>query len=151
MLTRRPVTEADIPFLLRLRHETMDAHLAASGAVSSEAEHWARLRYRFECAELLVEEGLPVGLLKVARDAADWQIIQIQLAPSLQGRGLGRALLEEVIADAARANAALRLSVLKANPARRLYERLGFEVVGESDFDYQMKFAPDNSSAAITD
>jgi len=95
--------------------------------------------YRFECAELLLQDGVPAGLLKVARDGSDWQIIQIQLIPELQGRGLGAELLSEVIAEAVAAEATLRLSVLKANPARALYERLGFVVEGESDNQYNMR------------
>lgn len=34
--------------------------------------------------------------------------------------------------------AAVHLSVLKANPARRLYERFGFRIVGENDQAYEM-------------
>jgi len=139
VLGRRQAAEADIPFLLGLRRKTMDRHLSASGASTSEADHLSRLMYRFECAELLLQDGVPAGLLKVARDGSDWQIIQIQLIPELQGRGLGAELLSEVIAEADAAEATLRLTVLKANPARALYERLGFVVEGESDNQYNMR------------
>lgn len=138
-LSRRAATEEDIPFLLGLRRKTMDRHLQASGASTSEADHQSRLMYRFECAELLLQGDVPVGLLKVARDGLDWQLIQIQLIPELQGRGLGAELLSEVIAEADAAGATLRLTVLKANPARALYERFGFVVEGESEYQYNMR------------
>ena len=138
-LTRRQAEESDVPFLLRLRRESMDRHLQASGASTSEADHLARLRYRFECAEVLLDDGNPVGLLKVSRDAKDWKVIQIQLAPSHQGQGLGAKLLRQVIAEAVAAGASLTLSVLKANPARSLYERLGFVVESESEHEYNMR------------
>ena len=36
--------------------------------------------------------------------------------------------------------APVRLSVLRANPARRLYERLGFRIVGENGHGYDMQY-----------
>jgi ribosomal protein S18 acetylase RimI-like enzyme len=48
-------------------------------------------------------------------------------------------LLQELLADAARAQVAVELSVLKANPARLLYERLGFKLIGEDEYEYRMR------------
>lgn len=71
-------------------------------------------------------------MLKLDRDETPWHLMQIQLAPSLQGRGLETQLLDEIIREARSARASIRLGVLKVNPARRLYERLGFVVVRET-------------------
>ena len=138
-LERRPATQDDLPWLLRLRRTTMDPHLAATGASTDEAQHRERLMYRFDCAQVLLDGGRPVGLLKLCRDGSEWHLVQIQLVPELQGRGVGGALLREVIDEARAANAAITLAVLKANPARILYERLGFVTEGESEFQYEMK------------
>jgi len=141
-LQRRPATEADIPFLLSLRRATMDGHLAASGASITDESHLLRLMYQFGCAEILLGDGEPVGLLKVRRSPDEWEIVQIQLSSDLQGQGLGRSLLEEVLAGADAAHVEVKLSVLKANPARRLYEKLGFALVGEDAHEYFMRRAP---------
>ena len=138
-LSRRRATEADIPFLLALRQATMDAHLAASGIAIDDASRRMRVMDAFDCAELLLADDVPMGLLKLRRSPHEWEIAQIQLAPALQGRGIGRSLLLEVLADAARAGASVRLSVLKANPAKRLYEELGFEVFGEDAHEFHMR------------
>ena len=138
-LTRRQAAESDVPFLMRLRRESMDEHLSATGASTSESDHLARLRYRFDCAEVLLQDAKPVGLLKVSRDGQDWKVIQIQLLSELQGQGLGAKLLKQVITEAVAAGASLTLSVLKANPARSLYERLGFVVESESEYEYNMR------------
>jgi ribosomal protein S18 acetylase RimI-like enzyme len=143
LLTRRPATADDERFLLGLRHATMDRHLIASGLTPSEEEHLRRVRVRFDCAEIVLVDGEPAGLLKVAREGARWDLIQIQFAPAFQGRGLGTRLLEDVVAEARGAGAALVLDVLKVNPARRLYERLGFVIVGESEHSFDMQLAPD--------
>lgn len=138
-ILKRPACEADLPYLLWLRRETMDRHLLASGETPTEDYHRQRLHYRYDCAEVLLLEDRPVGLLKLARDPGCWEIIQIQLDPSLQGRGLGRKLLEQVIAEARAAGVGLELKVLTANPARRLYEQLGFEVLGTVGSEVRMR------------
>lgn len=140
-IDRRKARDSDIPFLLALRQETMQAHLAASGASTSSEHHRARVMHAFEYAEILLLDGAPAGLLKLRRGPGAWEIIQLQLAPALQGKGVGRQLLEYIISEASAAGAGLRLSVLKANPARRLYERLGFTVVGEDDHEFHMQRA----------
>lgn len=134
----RPATHDDIPFLLALRQQTMDAHLLASGVDISDVYHLERVTYRLDCAQILMENGLPVGLLKVDRGPNEWEILQIQLVPGMQGAGAGRLILEDVISEAASARVGVRLSVLKANPARRLYASLGFKMVGESTHEYLM-------------
>jgi ribosomal protein S18 acetylase RimI-like enzyme len=74
----------------------------------------------------------------VVRQARQWQLVQIQLMPSLQGQDVGTMLLQSLIAEARGAGASLRLSVLKANPAKRLYEPLGFAVISQSESAYEM-------------
>ncbi|MGJ7526831.1 N-acetyltransferase family protein [Variovorax sp. GB1P17] len=141
-LQRRRATPEDIPFLLDLRQRTMNGHMIASGGEVSDAHHMARLMHRFECAEVLLHEGAPVGLLKVSRDPHEWVVIQIQLASGYQGGGIGTGLLAEVIEQAAREGVDLTLSVLKANPAKSLYERFGFVVERESELSYEMRRKP---------
>jgi ribosomal protein S18 acetylase RimI-like enzyme len=119
----------------------MDAHLVASGGSTTDESHLARLMYHFDCSEVLISNDEPVGLLKVRRSPKEWEIVQIQLSGRLQGQGIGSALLTEVLADAAGAQVDIKLSVLKANPARHLYERFGFELIGENVHEYLMRRA----------
>jgi len=60
--------------------------------------------------------------------------LSIGVVPTQRGRGIGLLLLEALI-EAARAQRyqALSLSVEPDNPARRLYERHGFQVTGTVD------------------
>ena len=139
-LTFRPATETDIPFLLELRRQTMSEHLRASGVEPSESERCERVLAKFECAEIILLAGSPVGLLKVVRSSDDWHLEQIQIVPEQQGKGFGTTILEKLLADAVQARVAVSLSVLKTNPARQLYERLGFRIVGHNDRAYEMEF-----------
>jgi ribosomal protein S18 acetylase RimI-like enzyme len=55
--------------------------------------------------------------------------LTIALAPDFRGQGIGTQLLQTLLEAAATRFRAVSLSVEKSNPARRLYERFGFEIV----------------------
>lgn len=61
-----------------------------------------------------------------------WHCNGLAVDPAARTRGVGRALMEAVIAEArARGGRRFTLRVFAPNePARRLYERLGFEIEG---------------------
>lgn len=140
-LQRRTATEADVPALLALREATMRAHMLNSGADVSPDSMRERLLHGYRHAQVLLHDGRIVGLLKLDRSGEDYVVMQIQLAPELQGRGLGETLLREYIAEARTAGRDVTLHVLKANPARGLYVRLGFVVEGEDEQEYHMRLA----------
>jgi ribosomal protein S18 acetylase RimI-like enzyme len=139
-LSLRPAVEADIPFLLQLREATMTRHFEASGKSVTLEEHRARVLYRYENAQVIERGGEPVGLFKVTRDGNEWHLVQIQLTQELQGQGIGRALLSELMTQAHAAGASLTLRVLHQNPARHLYEQLGFKVFEVGQHDFGMRF-----------
>jgi GNAT superfamily N-acetyltransferase len=137
-LSFRPAVEDDVPFLLLLRERTIVPHQVASGVVPSAEERQHKVRADFDVAQIILLAGEPIGLLKVARHGAMWHLMQIQLAPERQGAGWGTQVIHGVIADARRAGASLKLNVLRANPARHLYERLGFVVSQEGPHFHEM-------------
>ncbi len=61
---------------------------------------------------------------------------------NVRGAGIGEAVLRLVLAEAEEANVAVSLSVMHHNPARRLYERLGFEYAGETPSDVKLLWRP---------
>jgi len=137
-----PATEADLPALLALRKQTMDPHLRAADLPVDDACHMLRVRYQWEHARLIMLEGQWAGLFKAYRDAACWQLVQLQIAPPFQGRGLGARVLAGMLAQADAQALPACLSVLKPNPARHLYERCGFRIVGEEGQEYLMRREP---------
>jgi ribosomal protein S18 acetylase RimI-like enzyme len=138
MISLRAATEQDIDFLLDLRLETMGEHFIAAGINQTNDYHRQRVLIRFECARIVLYQNQPIGLFKFTQDELDWDIIQIQIKPAFQGKGIGGRLLEQVIAEAQKAGASLKLSVFKKNPARHLYERFGFAIVAETDDAFEM-------------
>ncbi|WP_211466717.1 GNAT family N-acetyltransferase [Collimonas silvisoli] len=138
----RTATKADIPFLVALRHATMNEHLARANAARDEASQLARVLVQFEHARIVSVNGRDIGLLKAYKEPARWYIRQIQIAPEFQGQGIGRAIIADILAQASHDNLPTALKVLSGNPARRLYETLGFKEIGREDVDYLMLCPP---------
>ena len=86
-------------------------------------------------------DNKPVGLLKVSRNQDTIYIIQLQIDPGLQGKGIGKSILEEILEEAENHQKTVTLSVLKTNKARHLYSSLGFMIIDENEHSYFMEFS----------
>ena len=75
------------------------------------------------------------------------RIIDVSLVPEYRRQGIGSTLLRRVLADASVAGVPVRLSVDMANPARHLYERLGFVVTDTSSVYLSLEWRPSSTSA----
>ncbi|MDR6762037.1 ribosomal protein S18 acetylase RimI-like enzyme [Flavobacterium sp. 2755] len=139
-LLYRKALETDIEYLLQLRKETMSEHLINSGIISNDEDQLLRINYLFDQAKIVMLNNQNVGLLKLDEKENRIEIVQIQIDPKFQKKGLGQQIIEEVIKNALAEKKELVLSVLKANPAKELYERLGFKIIGEDEFSFMMLF-----------
>jgi len=127
----RAAADADTAFLLTLRQLAMGPHRLAAGIVETDDQNLAKVRKDFDVAFVVLHDGERIGLFKARQDATPWLISQIQLLPGWQGRGIGTELVSRFVAEARAHGEAVELGVLKINPARRMYERLGFKVIAE--------------------
>jgi ribosomal protein S18 acetylase RimI-like enzyme len=91
---------------------------------------------------VILAGGEPAGRLYVARWEDEIRIVDIALLPEYRGRGLGTALLQGLIKEAEAAGKPLSIHVEMNNPARPLYDRLGFEEAGEFGVYVLMKRSP---------
>jgi ribosomal protein S18 acetylase RimI-like enzyme len=137
-LSFRRLTEIDLPFLARVYASTRATELAAtcwSGEHKTafvdqqfRAQHAHYQRYYPEADWLvIVRRGDNIGRLYVERWPTQHRIIDIALLPEYRGKGLGEALLRDLMDEAAAAGKAVSIHVEKFNPAMRLYRRLGFQ------------------------
>ena len=140
--TFRKAEESDFDYLLQLRRLTMDDYLLQNGLDISDKEHTFRIKYNFDDAKIILVDGVEAGLFKASYTAqnSQWYIYQIQIHPDYQGLGIGRKLIINLCEQALKDNASVGLSVLKSNPAKRLYDRLGFTVIDSNSSEFEMVF-----------
>ncbi|ACA17876.1 GCN5-related N-acetyltransferase [Methylobacterium sp. 4-46] len=148
---RRPERPEDAPFLRALFAaaqgtplEGLPAPLRAllldQGFAGQAATY--RALYPQACHEIVEAGGVPVGRLVTARGAA-LTVVDVALLPPWQGRGLGTRLLGEVMAEAARLGLPVHLTVAQGNAgARRLYARLGFRPIAQTDLTLDLAWSP---------
>jgi ribosomal protein S18 acetylase RimI-like enzyme len=85
-------------------------------------------RCRERAFDVVLVEGEPAGRLYVDRRDDEIRIVDIALLPEHRGHGIGTSLLGELLSEADAARKRVTIHVERLNPARRLYERLGFSV-----------------------
>lgn len=137
----RVMTDGDLPFVAVLYATTRAEEVAVTGwppelqAAFLDQQHRAQhahYRSAFPDGEwLLIERaGEPIGRLYLARKDGALRIVDISLLPDLRGSGLGTAILTDVLSSE---SGPVELHVEYRNPARRLYERLGFARADEEE------------------
>jgi ribosomal protein S18 acetylase RimI-like enzyme len=84
------------------------------------------------------DDGTPVGRLLLDGKPDCWRILDIAVLAAHRGRGLGTRVLKQCQQQAAAAGVKLELQVAPRNPARRLYERLGFHATREDAATVEM-------------
>lgn len=135
----RKASEKDIDFLLDLRTKTMNEHYANSSLPTDRASTLQRVLYQFEKAHIILLNNEPVGLLKIDKSKDPIEVLQLQIDPGQQGKGLGKTILQSILEEASSAGKKVSLSVLKSNKAQYLYSSLGFKSVGEDEHSYFME------------
>ena len=124
------------------RIEAFDLDRAAQ-AVSFE-QQWELTQVR-----IITLDGADVGWLQSFTEDDALFVAQLFVEGPFQRRGIGTEVMKRVIREAARINQAVRLNVLRINPAVRLYERLGFQITLEDDRKFYMNRDPDMATRLL--
>jgi ribosomal protein S18 acetylase RimI-like enzyme len=148
-ITLRPGKQSDYDFLWWLHGATMRAYVEAIWGWDEAAQR-RLFQERFDPArvQILERDGEAVGYISVERNEEYSFLSAIEIAPQVQNRGIGSSLIRDLQAEAARRRISLRLRVLQGNPARRLYERLGFVATGETETHITMSWQPQIMAAS---
>ncbi|WP_299212859.1 GNAT family N-acetyltransferase [uncultured Aquimarina sp.] len=132
--------DTDTVFLVKLRKLTMVEYLEKAGLYVSDDQHVSRVKIHFNAAYIIKQLDERVGLLKYIETKDAIEILQFQILPKYQGKGIGNYLLNHIIQLSESLHKNILLKVLKENPARYLYERNGFCIIGEDQYEFHMEF-----------
>ena len=148
----RPATASDIEALYAIHRAGMRGYVEATygtwdevGQREAFASKYADAAAPAYTLDVVLVGGEIAGYLHVERETDVVLLANIRVAPRWQRHGLGAAIVEGVIAAAA--PLPVELGVLRVNPARALYERLGFRVTEETATHFRMRRESDLSAA----
>lgn len=143
--------EEDKAFLFEVYLRTRKAEVMSWGW--SEKQELEFLRLQFQCrqhsyrqhypmaeSKIIVSKSLKMGYVLTARTERELVLVDIALLPDYQGQEIGTALIKSLQQEASCAALPLCLSVLNGSPAKRLYDRLGFQVIGGDEVYLRMEW-----------
>ncbi len=150
----RAETSADLAFLQDLYATTREREMAFlvswTGAQKVEflnsqfdAQHQHYTRHYPNAAFSIIERDQQrIGRFYVATLTRQVVLMDITLLPVERNSGIGTQLCQDLIAAATRQKKVVSLHVEDDNPARRLYDRLGFVEIAEVTFYKLMHWIP---------
>jgi GNAT superfamily N-acetyltransferase len=139
-IRRRPATQDDLTNLWDFAAiAAYEPDADAAKAVPFVAAHLAGWQRPEDFGFIAERDGGPIGAAWARQFAPDEQPaffvdertpeVTIGVNSYVRGRGVGGMLLHALLGEAARRGIGLCLNVRHDNPARRLYERVGFRLV----------------------
>jgi ribosomal protein S18 acetylase RimI-like enzyme len=139
----RPYADRDFDFARGLYFDAMrwaierhfgwdEAHQRASFA------GWFKPRE----VSIIVAAAADVGWMQQRQERDAIFLGYLYVIPSMQGRGIGTHVIQQLLSKAGEQSQAVTLAVMKINRARNLYERLGFRITGEDEYKLYMKADP---------
>jgi ribosomal protein S18 acetylase RimI-like enzyme len=152
-VTLRSARPEDREFLCRVYASTRDGELAVLDWDASQKS--AFLQMQFDAQDryyhdtltdttygVILIDGEPAGRLYVSRWPDEIRVVDIALLPEHRGQAVGTRLLQHVISEGATTGRRVTIHVEHMNPARRLYERLGFQLVEDQGIYLFMELSP---------
>ena len=137
----RPAKLSDLDFCWPIYRDAMKPLTEALGP-------WNESSQQRLIADAVADAG--TSILRQHEDDAGWlqveetrHIVHLQqlfVLPAVRNRGLGTSLLTWMKERAERKRKDLTLEVMTNNPARRLYERLGFKAISTANNKITMRF-----------
>ena len=127
-------------FALHLYLLTMRPYLQEPGVWDERQQRTSfAAQWKREEVRIISVDGKDVGWLQVAELPTEIRLQKFYVSPQYQRSGIGSEVLSNLLATWRSTGKKIVLRVLKNNPARRLYERLGFSVVAEADVTFRMR------------
>jgi GNAT superfamily N-acetyltransferase len=139
----RPAVSQDFEYCKRLYFTGMkkiieELGLDMAAQAASFLQNWDLAEVR-----IIAVGNSEVGWLQSSVRDDGLFVAQLFVDDPFQGQGIGTEVMNRLIGEASRLNQAVRLAVVKTNPALRLYERLGFHITHEDDRKFYLKRNPD--------
>lgn len=138
----RSATEDDYDFALHVHRAAMRPSVEPIYGWDDDFQaRYFRLHFDPSQRDIIRCDGVDVGILSVEEREESLFLATIAILPQYQRRGIGTTLIRRLQQEAREGGVPVTLRVLRSNPARELYERLGFKLTGETETHYLMAWS----------
>jgi ribosomal protein S18 acetylase RimI-like enzyme len=149
----RPKESTDEEFLLQLYASPRAQELSLMPWSAEEKDVFVRMQYGAQTYhyahvypelndQIILCEGISAGRLLTARLHDEIRIVDSSLLPEYHNKGISTSLLTEVLKEAGQEGKRVRLYGSAGNPAKQLYERLGFREIQNDGVHIRMEATP---------
>lgn len=157
----RPIRAEDRDLLCRIYGSTRTEELAQVPWTDEQKDAFIRQQFDAQTAywdeqypeaerSVVEVDGVPAGRLYVQRWPKEIRLVDIALLPDFRGRRVGTELIRRLFSEAALDGKAVTIHVEIFNPARALYERLGFASKGERGMYVLMEWKPEAVGVGVS-
>lgn len=151
VLSHRPERPEDEPLLFELYSSTRQEELDAVNFPAEMRGPFLTMQFTAQRRgyastfpnanfQIILVNGQDAGRMVIDRANSEIQLVDMVLLPGHRNVGIGTALVQALIHEAAAAKKPIRLHVLQGNRAIRLYERLGFRKTAEMGIYDEMEW-----------
>ncbi len=131
----REATSGDFEFVFELNKINMRKYVETIRGWDEEAEQEEMRKKFVPGVDTIIQiNGEDAGIFQIEETKDAITLKHVELLPRFQNKGFGKM----IISDLLKKGKPVRLQVLKQNPAVKLYERLGFKIIGETELKYRM-------------
>jgi len=136
----RQAKDEDVEFLYALHVATMKDYVDQTWRWNDAfQESVFRKKYVPAQIQVISFDGKDIGMISLEERIEDVFLRAIEILPTYQSQGVGARIIRQVISDSSSKQKPVSLRVLKVNPAKGLYERLGFLVIEETNTHFVMR------------
>ena len=141
----RPATQSDIELIYHILPVSLGPYVEQTWGVWDEGVQRKRFEEitRVEDHAIVELDGETAGCVCLKKTETEMRLARLFIMPQFQNRGFGTQIMQEILMRADQKRLPIRLRVLRVNPARRFYDRIGFHIAAEDATHYTMVRLPD--------
>lgn len=147
----RPVSEVDREFCYQVKKRALGLYIEQTWGWNESFQRefhsndWAGSK-----PEVIMLDRQDIGTIEIKKEPELYSLREFYLLPEFQRKGIGTYLLSCLTTEADLCGMPIHLDVLKVNPAKKLYERTGFETIEETSTHYKMRRMPNQAASGDT-
>lgn len=137
----RAATMEDYNFIYHVKKVTLKKHIDRIWGWDEEyQQNDFRECFNPQNNKVIIYDNENIGVLEISYGGNIIHIVELEILPKYQGKGIGGAIIKDIIKNAHSTGKNVKIGCFKINiDAKGLYERLGFKVIEETETHYILK------------